>query len=242
MKRTTTLFVAAGAGLLLALAAPLAAFAHVTVTPNAASAGSYALIAITVPNESATAVTNTIELDFSADTPFSSVSYVPVAGWSAELLRETLPSPVTVGDNEITEAVTKIIWTANPGSETAAGQLQLFPVSFGPVPDVGKLVLAAQQTYSDGTVVSWSETGESAARPAPILYVNDAPTSDHHAPSPADGDHGDFDHANETETFSAATRDLVARGIGIGGLVIGAIGVVIAVVALRRRTEAKSDA
>jgi uncharacterized protein YcnI len=220
VNRTLTIIGAAGAALLLALAAPAAASAHVTVSPNTASAGSYALLNVKVPNESATAVTNKIELSLPTDTPFTSVSYVPVAGWSADLVREALPSPVKVGDNTITEAVTKVIWTADPGFEITAGQLQVFPLSLGPVPDVGSIVFPAEQTYSDGTVVSWVETGNGAEHPAPVLYVNDAPAGDHHG-----------DAAPEPSSSS----DAVARTLGIGGLVVGAVGIVVAVAALRRK-------
>ena len=148
-----TIPIALGAGLLLAVAAPLSASAHVTVSPNTAEAGSYALITVKVPNESATAVTKRVEVDLPTDTPFSSVSYVPVAGWNVELVREQLAQPVRVGQRDLTEAVTKVIWTAAAGSEVADGQLQLFPLSVGPVPDTGTIVLPAVQTYSDGTVV-----------------------------------------------------------------------------------------
>lgn len=220
MNRTLTIAAAAGAALLLALAAPAAASAHVTVSPNTASAGSYALLNVKVPNESATAVTNRIELSLPVDTPFSSVSYVPVAGWTTDLLRETLPSPVKVGDNTITEAVTKVVWTADPGSEISAGQLQVFPLSLGPVPDVGSIVFPAEQTYSDGTVVSWVETGSGAEHPAPVLYVGDAPAADHHG---------------DTTPASSSDSDSVARILGIGGLVVGAVGIVVAVAALRRK-------
>jgi uncharacterized protein YcnI len=219
MKRTTTIAAVAGAALLLALAAPAVAFAHVTVSPNTASAGSYALLNVKVPNESATAVTNKVELSLPTDTPFTSVSYVPVAGWTTDLVRETLPSPVKVGDNTITEAVTKVVWTATPGYEITAGQLQVFPLSLGPVPDVGSIVFPALQTYSDGTVVSWTETQSGAEHPAPVLFVGDAPTADHHGDAAP----------------SASNSDTVARILGIGGLVVGAIGVIVAVAALRRK-------
>lgn len=248
MKSTTSISLAAGAGLLLALALPLSASAHVTVSPNAAAAGSYALVTVKVPNESATAVTNKVELSLPTDTPFTSVSYVPVPGWSTELVKETLPAPVTVGSNEITEAVTTIIWTASPGSEISQGQLQLFPVSLGAVPDVDKLVLTAQQTYSDGTVVSWSETAADAQHPAPILYVNEAPASDHHAAG-GDDDHDSPDTSagvNSTEGSTAegtaSSSDGVARGLGIAGLVLGAVGLVTALMVKRRRKETSNDA
>ena len=209
---------AVGAALVLALAVPATASAHVTVSPNTATPGSYALVNFKVPNESATAVTTKLEVTLPADTPFSSVSYVPVAGWTTQLIRQTLPAPVTVGKNTITEAVTTIIWTAAPGYEITDGQLQVFPVSLGPVPDVGALLFPAQQTYSDGTVVSWTETGSDAEHPAPVLYVGDAPAASHH-----------------DEPASASGADAVARGLGIGGLVLGAIGVIVAIGARRRQ-------
>ena len=236
--------IAAGAGLLLALAAPLAASAHVSVTPDTAASGSYALVTFKVPNESATATTDVFEVELPTDTPFTSVSYVPVAGWSTELVRETLPQPVTVGENEITEAVTKIIWRADPGLGVTAGQLQLFPVSLGAVPDVGHIVFVANQTYSDGEVVSWSETTEDASHPAPILYVNDSPPAGHHgadATDDAGDDHSDTSDSHDADatgdhaTEVASASDPIARGLGIGALVLGAIAAAVAIVAFRRK-------
>ncbi len=233
MNRISALTTAAGAALLLALAAPMAASAHVTVSPNTASAGSYALVNIKVPNESATAVTTMIELSLPTDTPFLSVSYVPVAGWTTDLVRTTLPSPVTVGDNTITEAVTKVIWKATPGYEISSGQLQVFPLSLGPVPDTGSIVMPAEQTYSDGTVVSWSETTSGAEHPAPTLYVNDAAPGSEHSDVSDTAQHSDASDAPSTNS-----TDALARGLGIGGLVVGVIGVVVAVAALRRKATA----
>jgi len=230
MKRTTAFFFASGAALLLAFVTPVGASAHVTVSPDTAPAGSYALVNIKVPNESATAVTVKIEVSLPTDTPIASVSYVPVAGWETKLERTQLPTPVKIGENTVTEAVTKVVWTATPGNEISAGQLQVFGLSLGPVPDTGKIVLAADQYYSDNTVVSWDETGTSASHPAPVLYVNDAP--------PADG-HGEATPTNEAMAEgtvpSTTASDSVARALGVGGLVVGAISIVLAVAATRRK-------
>lgn len=225
--KTMHVVAAAGAALILAIAVPASASAHVTVSPNSAGAGSYTLLDLKVPNESATEATTKVELSLPTETPFTSVSYVPVPGWTTTLIRETLPNPVTVGENTITEAVTAVTWTADPGHEIAAGQLQVFPLSLGPVPDVGSIVFAADQTYSDGTVVSWAETGDDASHPAPVLYVNDAAPSGHHDEAPAE-------HEDDAPA-AASDADGVARGLGIGGLVVGAIGVAVAVTALRRK-------
>jgi uncharacterized protein YcnI len=232
------LSIAIAAGVLIAVAVPLSASAHVTITPDTAQAGSFALLTFKVPNESATAVTTTFEVDLPTDTPFSSASYVPVAGWTTDVITSTLRKPVTVGENKITQAVTRVIWTAQPGAEIKAGQLQLFPLSVGAVPDTGKVTLKALQTYSDGTIAKWTETGANAEEPAPVLYINDAPPA---AVEPAPGQPTVTSQTVTTPgTDSTAADDVVARGIGIGGLVLGAIGIVLAVTATRRRAAKQS--
>jgi uncharacterized protein YcnI len=236
-KRTilspSVLVVAVGAGALLAIAAPLAAGAHVSVTPESAKPGSYALITFTIPNESATATTDRVEVDLPTATPFASVSYVPVAGWDIELVTETLPKPVKVHDAEVTEAVTKVIWTAQPGHAIEDGQLQLLPLSVGPVPDTGRILLPATQTYSDGTVVTWNERGADAEKPAPVLYVTDTPVASHDEDTEVTAATEEETHGGAGTTASAS--DPIARGLGISGLVVGAVGIVLAVVFSRRR-------
>jgi len=217
MNRFALTSVALAAGAALALAAPLAASAHVSLDSNTATAGSYTVLTFKVPTESATESTNKIVLSLPTDTPFESVSYVPVPGWTTDVTDTT------------------VTWTAEPGSEILAGQLQLFPLSVGPIPDTGSIVLPVDQTYTDGSVVSWSGIGEDAEDPAPVLYVNDAPAADHHS----DGDDDDHAAVDATETDAAGTTtsssaDVLARVLGIGGLVLGVVALVIA--ATRRRT------
>jgi uncharacterized protein YcnI len=226
---TTTIAVSAGA--LLAIAAPLAASAHVEVTPNTAAAGTYADITFRVPTESATATTTKVEVDIPAATPFASVSYVSVPGWDAQLVTETLPKPVTVEKSTLTEAVTKVIWTAQPGSEIKTEEIREFTLSVGPVPDTGKIVLNALQTYSDGSIVKWTGTGENADHPSPVLYVNDPPVDDHDADAVVAPSAGHDSPAAP----AASSTDTLARVLGIGGLVVGAVGIVLAVATLRRK-------
>lgn len=223
---------ALGAGLLLAVAVPLSASAHVTIDPGQAEPGSYTVVTVKVPNESDTASTNRVELSLPTDTPFTSVRYVPVPGWTAELVTSKLPKPVTVGESTITEAITSVVWTAAPGSEIGAGQLQLFPLSLGPVPDTGSVSFPAAQGYTDGSTVNWDESGSDAEHPAPVLYINDAPAADHHGGA---GDDDAMTAAAASETAPASTEDVLARVLGIGGLVIGVIGIVLAVAARRTR-------
>jgi uncharacterized protein YcnI len=231
-RTRTSALVAIGAGALLALAAPLSASAHVTVSPGQAEPGSFSLITVKVPNESATESTTRVELTIPETTPFGYVSYVPVPGWTTELVKTTLPEPVETIYGEITEAVTTVIWTAQAGSEIIDGQMQLFPLSVGPVPDTGSIVLAADQTYSDGTVVSWSEEGEDAEHPAPVLFINDAPAGDDHGAAVEDG--ADTVSLTSQAQASGDQTDVLARVLGIAGLAVGIVGVVFGLTSRRK--------
>lgn len=234
---------ALAAGALIAIGAPLAASAHVSITPGSAEPGSYTVVTVKVPSESETATTTKLELTLPSDTPFSSVRYVPVAGWTTELVTTTLPEPVTVGESEITEAVTKVIWTAAAGSEIMNGQLQQFALSLGPVPDTGSVMFIADQYYSDGTIVSWSEPTvegeEEPSKPAPVLYINDAAPSDHHAGGAAEDEaaHADDEDMTMTAATTATGDDIVARVLGIAGLVLGAVGIVFGITARRQAAK-----
>ena len=217
----------------LAVSAPLAASAHVRIDPDQASPGGYTVITFRVPTESATAGTVGLEVDFPTDTPFTSVSYQPVAGWSAAVTTAKLPKPVRISGATVTEAPSKIVWTADSGVQVAPGQFQQFSIQAGIVPDTGKIMLPAIQTYSDGTVVKWDQptpaSGVEPEHPAPILYVNDAPPSTT-APSIV---------STASAPPSSSATDVVALGLGVAGIALGAIALVVAVFAVSRRQRAK---
>lgn len=242
---------ALAAATLIALAAPLAASAHVTVAPGQAEAGSWTTLTFKVPNESATTGTIKLEVLLPTDTPFTSVSYQPLPGWSTQIETEQLAQPVEVHGASITEAPSKITWTADKGTAITAGQFQQFAVSVGPVPDTGRILLPAHQTYSDGTVVTWDEEpaadGAEPGHPAPTLYVND---------EPANGGHS---HDDSVDVATVTPADLAAGGsdsdasvaqaadsgaslwVAFGGLALGAIALVVAVAAFVGRTKTGSS-
>jgi uncharacterized protein YcnI len=234
--RPSRLIATAALALALAIAAPLTASAHVVVTPNQAPAGGYAQLTFRVPTESATAGTVKLEIDFPTATPFTSLSYQPVPGWTAIVTTSTLATPVKTSDATITQAPTKIVWTANPGVEIQPGQFQQFSVSAGVVPDTGEVMMPAIQTYSDGTVVRWDQatptSGEEPEHPAPTLYINETP--------PATGSHTPLASEPTLAASPAPTpTDAVALGLGLAGLLLGAIALVVAVLASTRRPSAR---
>lgn len=232
------------AGVVLAVAVPLAASAHVTISPDRADAGGWTYATFRVPTESDTASTTRLVVHLPTDTPFTSVSYQPAPGWSGDVTTATLPKPVEVSGNTVTEAPTEITFTATDGG-TLPGQFQTFLVALGPVPDTGHLVLPATQTYSDGTVVEWKATPEEVAaddalKPAPVLWVNDTPPADAHSHSDGAATPDADEHADGAAHASGEAGSGVALGLGIAALVVGAAGVLVGAVAIGRTRRTNS--
>lgn len=184
------LAVICAAGTLAALAAPAAASAHVTANPGTAQQGSYAKITFRVPDERDNASTTQVEIDFPADHPLASVSTRAVGGWTAQVTKTPLANPITTDGKQLTEAVSKVVWT---GGKISPGQFEEFDVSMGPLPtDTGQMVFKALQTYDNGEVVRWIDTAAAGApepeHPAPTvkLVAKNAPVSTAAVSTPQD--------------------------------------------------------
>lgn len=203
------------------------ASAHVTanVYGGQPQKGGSGTIVLRVPNEEADAGTVKVEVDFKPEYAISSVRYRPVPGWTAEVTKTALPSPVKNGKNlDVTQAVTKVVWTAQPGGGIAKGadQFQEFEITASTLPsNVDSLVLPAIQTYDNNKVVQWNETAAAGAQepehPAPAVRLVAASTGDDH------------DMAMSAQDTSAApagkATDDTARWLGGAGLAAGALGV-----------------
>jgi uncharacterized protein YcnI len=236
MRRAATVL-AASTALTLGLALP--ALAHVTINPGTAEQGGFSKVAFRVPNERDDAKTVKVEVSFPADHPLAFVSVKPVPGWDVKVTEGKLPKPVTTEYGELTEAVTKVVWS---GGEIGKGQFQEFEVSMGKLPTgVDQLVFPTKQTYSGGEVVDWDDApkadGTEAERPAPVLKLTPAAgeaavtattTATTAASAPAAA-------PSVAPAASTAASDGTARLLGGAGLAVGVIGIVVAVLALRRR-------
>jgi periplasmic copper chaperone A len=143
-----------------------AASAHVTVKPSSAPAGGFEILSFSVPNEKEDANTVALEVELPTKNPIAFVSVKPMTGWTITVERTTLAKPVKAEGGEITEAVSKITWTATDGG-LEPGQFDLFTISAGPLPTkVKQLAFKTLQTYSDGDVVRWIQpTAKGAPEP-----------------------------------------------------------------------------
>lgn len=215
---------------ILVLGTPLAADAHVKISPNTAAPGDDIQVTFRVPNESESAGTVRVEIDLPTKTPFADASYEQVAGWTARIVEATLPRPIVNDGVKVTEAPVKIIYVADKGVSIKAGQFQEFPVALDLTPDTGSVAFPTIQTYSDGTVVNWNQAtpadGDEPDHPAPTLYINDAP--------PTDSESGVTIAATSNAESTAST----ALILGTAGLALGVIALVLgafAFVRTRRR-------
>ncbi|MGK5695035.1 YcnI family copper-binding membrane protein [Streptomyces sp. URMC 128] len=246
MKASRIAAAGAAAGVtVLALSVP--AFAHVSVQPEGTAAkGGYAVVDFKVPNERDDASTTKLEVTFPTDHPLASVMPEPMPGWKIDVTKSTLDKPLEMHGEKITEAVTKVTWTAD-GKGIEPGYFEKFPVSIGQLPeDTDQLVFKALQTYSNKEVVRWIEVPqegqEEPDNPAPVLELSAASEDGHHASS---GDEASDAKSAEkasadtaADTASSSGTDTTARVLGIVGIVVGAAGVAYGVLAGRRRTDA----
>ncbi|MET8942868.1 YcnI family protein [Streptomyces sp. NPDC004542] len=245
MKASRLAAAAAVAGVsVLALSAP--AFAHVSVQPETTPAkGGYAVVDFKVPNERDDASTTKLEVNLPADHPLASVMPQPIDGWTVKVTRSKLAKPMEMHGKKITEAVTKVTWTAD-GKGIEPGYFQKFPLSIGALPDdTDELVFKAIQTYSDKETVRWIEVQqdgqEEPENPAPVLALAAASADSHGSTAATDASEKTDEKAGATAAAadsSGGGSDTTARVLGIVGIVVGAAGVAYGVLAGRRRTTA----
>ncbi|WP_326611452.1 YcnI family protein [Streptomyces scopuliridis] len=236
-KNVTRVSVAGGIAATALLLIAGTASAHVSVQPQGEAAkGGYATINFKVPNERDNASTTKVEVNFPADHPLASVMPQPVPGWKIDVAKTKLAKPMEMHGNTITEAVSKVTWTAD-GGKIGPGQFQQFPLSVGQLPeDADQLVFKTIQTYDNKEVVRWieepKEGGAEPLSPAPVLKLTAAAGDEHGASAGKDTAGTDA----KAEPASADTSDTTARALGLIGILVGIAGVTFAVLAGRRRT------
>ena len=230
-------------GLVVAVAAP--AGAHVTVNPREAEQGGYAKLAFRVPNERDDAGTTKVEVFFPAEHPLASVTVRPTPGWSYQIERQKLATPLErEGGEQLTEYVSKITWS---GGKVGVGEFQEFEVSGGPMPEADQMVFKAIQTYEGGEVVRWieevEEGGEEPEHPAPVLKLLPESGGGHDMGSGGMGTGGDEEEAAgeeaapDTETASASSED-DTDPLVVAALVIALLAACLGGVALGRAKRA----
>lgn len=224
-------------GLVLVVGGASVALAHVTVRADEAVQGGSAEIVFRVPTESDTARTVKVAVALPTDTPIATVSIHPEPGWTYQLTRTTLPSPVADGHgDELSEVVGQVEWiVADTAAAPGPGEYQEFRMVARPLPETDRLIFKVVQTYDDGTVVRWIDPpvdgGPEPEHPAPVLPIV--------APSAGSGD-GEVATVRASEPRVAAPSTAPPTwwvGVGIASVaLVAALAAVLVSVRTTRRT------
>ncbi len=203
--RIALALVAAGA----ALALPAAAFAHVTVHPNALPSGAEGVMTIDVPNELAGPATTKVDVKFPAG--FVDVSPEAIPGWKVTVTFRKSAKPLTMDGVKHTTEVDQVIWSSKTG--IAKGQFMQFPIlASAPEAKTGTLLtFKALQTYANGKVVRWiGSPGTDTPAPQVVVKAANAPAQDFPAGVSA---------AKTMSTMHVAGAALLGL-LGVGGLAL----------------------
>lgn len=217
MHKTTPVKIAAAFGVatLLAVAAPMAASAHVTVDPSTTAASSYSVLTFSMSH--GCEGSPTMAVTFTVPDSIESVSPTVNPGWtiaeSGNQVAYTAAEPLADGLRTTFELSVKL-------PDLPAGERLDFPV--------------LQQCEVGST--DWAEVvadgDPEPEHPAPSIVLTESTGGGHGHSAPA-GEH----EAAETAT-PAGSDDVLARVLGIGGLVLGTVAVMIGLTS-RRKEAAK---
>ncbi|RXZ73137.1 YcnI family protein [Agromyces albus] len=219
---TARVIVAAGiaAAVLLVLAEPVAASAHVTVTPSSTAAGSDSVLTFAFGHGCDGSPTTALTIDL----PESIMAAAP-----------TLHPNWTVERVEDDDRIARVVYTAiTPVEEGIRATVELAVVL--PLDAAGEtLVFPVLQTCAEGEL-NWDQLAEEGAaepeHPAPTILVT-AATAETQGPATT------TEAATATPDAAAPGSDPVARVLGIGGLVAGIVGIVLALAARRPRPNTR---
>ena len=222
MKRSSVLIAVA-----VALMVAATASAHVTANPAELPAG-YTYTEFSVSHGCDGSATTSIRIKIPAG--IASVKPQEVTGWTIATKEGTLPEPVSIFGDEMTEGVTEVSWAGGPLPDS---HMQRFGLSFFASESlVGKTVYFPVVQQCEEGVTRWIqipvEGEEPPEEPAPGIAILAAAEEEDEAP------------AEETTTGESAGEaapaagdsdddgdDGLALGFGIAGLVAGllALGV-----------------
>lgn len=193
------------------------AFAHVTIDPGSApkGAGDQVLI-FRVPNETENANTTQVKVQLPQDHPIAAADVLAMPGWTTKVETVHLATPIETDDGTINDVPSVITWT---GGQIKPGEYGEFKVlAMGLPDDVDSLTFKTLQTYDNNEEVAWIEatpaSGVMPEHPAPVLTLTAA-----------------------AEGHEAADSSDSSNSLAIAGLIMGGIGLVVAIgaVALTRK-------
>lgn len=232
-KRPFLLTGAAALGALaLTLGGAASAQAHVGATPNTNEAGSYAVVAVSVPH--GCDVSPTTKVAIQIPDGINAVTPTRNSFYTVEKVMEALDTPITDSHgNEITERVAEVVYTAS--TPLPADQRDVFELSLQLPDDAAgsTLYFPAVQTCEEGEsawvqIPADGQDPHELELPAPGFEVVAASSDGHGADASESSTEEAAAHSDETPAGSDQTP------LVITSLVVGGLGLIAGVIALIR--------
>jgi len=216
--------VALAAGTALALAAAIPASAHVSVSASSTAAGSSAILSFNLPHGCDGSPTTSVDIALPEEIVGATPTVLP--GWEVEKVMEPLAAGTTdAHGNEVSERVGRVVYTSTAGGLPEGYRAQFdIQLTLPDLPAGTELGFPVVQGCVEGETVWDGDT-----LPTVTLTASQG------------GGHGDDGHGDEEPGAGAQASsggDVLARGLGIGGLAVGVVGLILAILARQRRTTA----
>ena len=186
-----------------------AGWAHVRVLPEEVPADSFEVFTVRVPTEKEIPTT---QVRVEVPEGFSVSRVEPVPGWDYEL-------------EEDAGAVSAITWL---GGEIGETEFRQFDIQGRTPAEPGEYAWNAYQTYADGEVIEWIGPAGSEEE-ASVVRVVEGGSSE--------GSHGATEQEESASEPSATTGGITPVAV-YGGLGLGALALIVALLALLRGRKA----
>ena len=205
----------------LVVAAPLAAQAHVTATPDSANAGGYGTLTFAFSHGCDGSPTKSLAITIPEG--LDSVTPTIAAGWDIAVERDGENGPVSLvtytAQQPVADGLRAALVLGVKYSESAAGETLAFPVD--------QVCQVGNSTWAE--IADAGVDPHSLDAPAPTVTVGEAASDEHGS------DHSDTEHASDAEA-AGDSSDVSALPLVLGGagLLLGAGALVVALLAFRR--------
>lgn len=232
------------------LAAAPAALGHISIHPNTVPARASAILLVRVPGEETGA--HVTKVDMQVPAGFTEIETQPVAGWSAQVIKEKVNPPIQTDEGPVSEQVSQVLWTwQGPLGRVEVSQFMQFPIATAiPAADKGKaLEFKTVETYSNGKAVHWIESALDAEHPSPRINVTAAggalqDVAGKEAGPEAQAPSGSAGSPGTAQGSSGSSGGGASKGLGVTALILGALGLVTggaALLATWRRAQAGGE-
>jgi uncharacterized protein YcnI len=235
-----------GVAAAIVLGTAASASAHVEAEASSTAVNSYTTVTFSVPHGCDGSPTTKLQFHV----PESVIEVTPTVNpnWTITKATEPYTAPSSAADEDEAEAaaerITSVTYTAK--TPLPADERDTFSLSFA-LPDgkAGDTVsMPVSQTCEKGST-EWDQATKAGQaepeHPAPTITLTAAAAGDdeHGTTESTEPDTATATTASSSSTSTPADPDLVGRFLGLGGLLLGAVALVVSVAASRRRGSSK---